>query len=256
MSPVSGGRWPYLLARMRRHERGDRRPPSRQCASAPTSGPAAQRQTRGLKWDRLPVQSRLPERQGLRAGWPAVPALSVLTGELPRPLQSGTHGRFGTSASRRAVEQRYTLLRSRPGRLKRFCIRILPGTMPTCGMTHRSSRNQSVCGNMVCAGEEQCDYCGAFGPFIPPADGIVWRIETVPESGRPSSKRSWTKQVSLQSRIQANGTWAHVYRFIDRDEDEYLEYVHDHEGRLIRHISEALSEHYGRGSARRRATPT
>ena len=110
-----------------------------------------------------------------------------------------------------------------------------------------------VCGNMVATGEAQCTDCGGEGPWIPPADGIVWRIASVPASGRPPRGRSWTKQVSSQSRIQANGTWAHVYRFIDRDDDLYLEFVHDHEGREVRRVSESLGEHRGRGYARRPA---
>lgn len=110
-----------------------------------------------------------------------------------------------------------------------------------------------VCGDMVTTGEPLCTYCGGDGPFIPPTDGVVWRIASVPASGRPARGRSWTKQVSLESRIQADGTWAHVYRFIDRDYDLYLEFVHDHEGREVRRVSESLSEHRGRGSARRKA---
>jgi hypothetical protein len=80
---------------------------------------------------------------------------------------------------------------------------------------------------------------------------MAWRIETVPASGRAPGGRSWTAQVTSQSRIQANGTWAHVYRFIDRDHDLYLELVHDHEGREVRRVSEPLRQHCGRGSARR-----
>jgi hypothetical protein len=102
-------------------------------------------------------------------------------------------------------------------------------------------------------GEEQCTYCGGDGPFIPPTDEVVWRIASVPALRRSLRGPSWTKQVSLQSRIQADGTWAHIYRFIDRDDDVYLEYVHDHQGRTIRSVSKSLSEHRGRGSARRTA---
>jgi hypothetical protein len=111
----------------------------------------------------------------------------------------------------------------------------------------------SVCGNMAAPDETQCTDCGGEGPFIPPTDGVVWRIASAPASGRQPRGRSWTKQVSSHSRIQANGTWAHVYRFIDRDDDLYLEYVHDHEGREVRRVSEPLTEHRGRGSARRPA---
>jgi hypothetical protein len=101
----------------------------------------------------------------------------------------------------------------------------------------------TVCGNLVMDDDEQCTYCGDDDPCVPPTDGIVWRIETVPWSGRPCSGRSWTQQVSLQSRIQADGTWAHIYRFIDREDDKYLEFVHDHEGREIRHVRESLTVH-------------
>lgn len=112
-----------------------------------------------------------------------------------------------------------------------------------------------ICGNFVLVDSEpQCTYCGGEGPFIPPTDGRVWRIQSVPSSGRLPKGRSWTKEVSLESRIQADGTWAHIYRFIDRDDDEYLEFVHDHEGQEIRHVRESLSEHRGRGSARRQAS--
>ena len=107
-----------------------------------------------------------------------------------------------------------------------------------------------VCGDMVTTGEAQCTYCGDGGPFMRPIDGALWRIETVPASGRPPGGRSWTKQVSLQSRVQANGTWAHVYRYIDRDDDLYIEIVHDNDGREVRRVSESLSQHRGRGSAR------
>lgn len=105
---------------------------------------------------------------------------------------------------------------------------------------------------MVTTGAALCTYCGGEGPFIHPIDGAVWRIETVPASGRLPQRRSWTKQVSLQARIQADGTWAHVYRFIDRDDDLYIEFVHDHEGREVRRVSQSLSAHRDRGSARRR----
>src|ERR1700733_7221013 len=59
-----------------------------------------------------------------------------------------------------------------------------------------------VCGDLVPNGEEQCMYCGGCGPFAPPTDGIMWRIQTVPESGRPPRGRSWLQQVSLESRLQ------------------------------------------------------
>jgi hypothetical protein len=109
-----------------------------------------------------------------------------------------------------------------------------------------------TCGDMIADLEPQCTSCGGTGPFIPPDDERVWRIQAVPSSGRPPGGRSWSQEVSLQSRIQVDGTWAHVYRFIDRQDDVYLEFVHDHEGREIRHVSESLRQHQGRGSARRR----
>jgi hypothetical protein len=62
--------------------------------------------------------------------------------------------------------------------------------------------------------------------------------------------RSWDQEVTQGPRLGGDGEWVHVYRFIDRDADVYLEIVADSHGDVIRRIEQPLTEHQGRGSAR------
>lgn len=52
---------------------------------------------------------------------------------------------------------------------------------------------------------------------------------------------------------KATGKWNHLDRIVDRENDRYYERIVDREtGKVIRECDEPLSEHTGRGSAKKR----
>src|ERR671914_91428 len=53
--------------------------------------------------------------------------------------------------------------------------------------------------------------------------------------------------------LSASGRWVRVHRIVDRRRNFYYEKVHDPETReVLRDVEEPLTEHRGRGSARKR----
>ena len=53
----------------------------------------------------------------------------------------------------------------------------------------------------------------------------------------------WSYSVSEQD-------WVHFTRFLDRERDQYREEVVTKDGRVLRDVSERLSDHRGRGTAK------
>lgn len=45
--------------------------------------------------------------------------------------------------------------------------------------------------------------------------------------------------------------WHHISRSVDRENDQYIEHIVDEAGNLVRNVNEPLSDHQGRGDAKR-----
>jgi hypothetical protein len=67
-------------------------------------------------------------------------------------------------------------------------------------------------------------------------------------SGR---RRSIIEQVSEWSFFRATGKWHFVRRIVDRKTDRYFEHITDENGELIRECEERLTDHQGRGTAKK-----
>jgi hypothetical protein len=53
--------------------------------------------------------------------------------------------------------------------------------------------------------------------------------------------------------FSSDGRWLRIHRIIDRRRNRYYEKIHDHETReVLREVTEPLTEHRGRGDAKRR----
>ena len=45
--------------------------------------------------------------------------------------------------------------------------------------------------------------------------------------------------------------WHHISRSVDRENDQYIEHIVDEAGNVVRNVNELLSDHQGRGDAKR-----
>jgi hypothetical protein len=104
-------------------------------------------------------------------------------------------------------------------------------------------------------GVGECSTCGAILLAPDPEPGGFVTTTLVPvdrESLRPLPRRV-RRTIRIQDgwRRQADGSFAKVYRLIDKANDHYVETV-KLDGRVIHHVDEPLSQHRGHGAARRR----
>jgi hypothetical protein len=70
--------------------------------------------------------------------------------------------------------------------------------------------------------------------------------------GAVGTVKPFREQTSGDDYHQDTGEWRHVTRVIDREHDRYTERVIDTAGDVVREVDEPLSEHRGRGAAKRR----
>jgi hypothetical protein len=70
---------------------------------------------------------------------------------------------------------------------------------------------------------------------------------------RPGEKRPIVEGRAGASFFVRDQEWHDVERVIDRGNDRYLEVVRDGVGEEIRRVDEPLSEHRGRGDAKRKS---
>jgi hypothetical protein len=110
-----------------------------------------------------------------------------------------------------------------------------------------------------CAGKPavthgQCGTCGAMLVAEDPRPGESLKTTLMPAdpiTRRPVPSRQ-RRSIQIQDgwKRQADGGYAKVFRLVDRANNRYIERV-QRNGATIRHVDEALTEHRGRGSAKR-----
>ena len=101
---------------------------------------------------------------------------------------------------------------------------------------------------------EPCPNCGsrarAFRYNGPNAGFSILRTSVVK---KPGEKRTPVESVKGDFISHATGRWVRVHRIIDRRRNRYYEKVLDPEARqTLREVDEPLTDHRGRGSAKRR----
>jgi predicted nucleic acid-binding Zn-ribbon protein len=99
-----------------------------------------------------------------------------------------------------------------------------------------------------------CPDCGDFGRHF---SVEITDTATVRETVKFKAKHADGKKPFLEgtggaSYFRATDEWHDVQRAIDRDNDCYDEIVKDADGKVIREVHEPLSQHRGRGSAKRK----
>src|ERR1700682_1688455 len=80
-----------------------------------------------------------------------------------------------------------------------------------------------TCGSAVSSQEETCDSCGG-EQLVEPTVEVMRRIAAT-SIGESRSRRSWTRQITQGTFRQADGSYANVYRFVDREDNWYEEHV-------------------------------
>jgi hypothetical protein len=107
-------------------------------------------------------------------------------------------------------------------------------------------------------GSGQCQTCGAILVSDDPPPGEVFILKLIPVNAEltpmPSRQRR-TLEIRWGERRQADGTFAKVYRAINKQTDQYIEKIVRADGSVF-HRDEPLSQHRGHGSAKPRRMTT
>jgi NAD-dependent SIR2 family protein deacetylase len=70
--------------------------------------------------------------------------------------------------------------------------------------------------------------------------------------GEVGKVKPFREQTSGEDYHQDTGEWRQVSRLVDRENDRYAERIIDVAGNVVREVDEPLSQHRGRGAAKRR----
>lgn len=125
-------------------------------------------------------------------------------------------------------------------------------TAVECGSCGHSFAEPKV---VMQAPRHPCPDCGATARTVHlHASDTVSVHESVALKGLPAEGGRWFIHL-VQDKLEwfrKLGRWHLVTRVIDRRNDQYDEVITDHEtGAVVREVHELLSQHQGRGSARR-----
>jgi hypothetical protein len=85
-----------------------------------------------------------------------------------------------------------------------------------------------------------------------PAGSLTFRSQLGIKVKRPTQKKPFIEQKVGDDFHRDTGTWRKRERVIDRDADRYREVITDAEGNEVRRCDEPLSQHRGRGDAKRK----
>ena len=100
---------------------------------------------------------------------------------------------------------------------------------------------------------DPCPECGSTNrKFSMDAADRLWLGEMLGmKQKRPGEKRPILETKCGDSLFRKTNEWHKLVRVIDRHNDRYYEFITNEEGEVLRHVEEPLSEHRGRGSAKR-----
>ena len=68
----------------------------------------------------------------------------------------------------------------------------------------------------------------------------------------PGERRPFVEGKYGDDLHRASGTWSRLWRTIDRRRNRYQERIVDADGAVVRDVDEPLTDHRGRGSAKRK----
>lgn len=100
-----------------------------------------------------------------------------------------------------------------------------------------------------------CPVCGSLARdyAITLSDSITAHSQVALKAKTPGEKRPFIEQKVGDSYSVSRGRWMRLRQLIDRRHNRYAKKVEDPEtGEVLRDVDEPLSEHTGRGSAKRR----
>ena len=100
---------------------------------------------------------------------------------------------------------------------------------------------------------EPCPECGSTNrEFLMNAANKLFLGEMLGmKHKRPGEKKPILETKCGDDLFRKTGEWHKLIRIIDRQNDRYYEFITDANDKVVRHVDEPLSEHYGRGSAKR-----
>lgn len=129
-------------------------------------------------------------------------------------------------------------------------------------MTHGEDRTDCAnCGQRLAQARTEaeaalpCPVCGGTGRkiFASVTESVTLRDGIGMKAKRIGQKKPFVESISMPSNSRKLGKLVHHERLIDRDNDVYHEKVTDYEsGNTIHEQKEALSEHIGHGSDKRK----
>jgi hypothetical protein len=100
-----------------------------------------------------------------------------------------------------------------------------------------------------------CPTCGCADRLISVSVGGSLELHSKLDLKKFRANESRTKGLANHTRTgddlhRDTGQWRRVTRVIDYENDAYFEHIEDHDGNVVRHVDEPLSQHRGRGSAK------
>ena len=101
-----------------------------------------------------------------------------------------------------------------------------------------------------------CPACGCNERhvYVTATDSATVRERTRLKAKRPGESRPFLEHVQGDDLHRDSRTWMHLARTVDRENDRYSERIVDPAtGTVVHECDEPLSEHWGHGSAKRRA---
>lgn len=102
-----------------------------------------------------------------------------------------------------------------------------------------------------------CPACGSTSRFVEQhLAGEVELRSMLSLKAKPERGRWFMSQKVGDELFRKTGRWHRVTRVLDRRRNRYVERIEDAEtGEVVRHVDEPLTDHTGRGSARRQRQP-
>jgi hypothetical protein len=138
-------------------------------------------------------------------------------------------------------------------RRNRWC--ILSSTCPNASRMRHC--HQPLNSSYQAPSIRPCPRCGSSARRVQVGEALaIPKVEIFGKlnwrSGEKRNRKPLRSGVTGDDFYKASGRWSSVTRVIDRLKDWYYEHIIDREtGQVLRHCDEKLSDHKGRGSARR-----
>jgi uncharacterized protein with von Willebrand factor type A (vWA) domain len=128
--------------------------------------------------------------------------------------------------------------------------------------SHRISTPGSIrcsdCGEELDAQADACPRCGSRNRTVHFIDNV--RLEALEQihlkKKRPGQPRAVQEVKAGDEIFHKTGERRRLVRVIDREQDRYYEHIEDSLGNVIRHVEEPLTQHRGRGYAKKKRHPS